>query len=416
MPLVVKGFPVLIVLAAVVGVVYFFRAYQRLGKPKKDYYILPYNILKEGVLKIIRGKGAMLFMVILFGVYLISVLFSEDKENTVQKIILKSCYLYFPLIFALTKWDKGKLIRVLDFFIYGCCLQVVISITDAFWASGFQFDVSEFTYVKLSYNLHPSYAALIITIGFIFNALRLLFIYRERKSISGNRWRILALFGFVCYIILLSSKAGILSILIAFSGLLIFSLIVLKSWKITLLTTLIASFVFFLFFFFLGGRAKERYVSMKNSVENRQGLSDKKNKRLNSSQIRLVLWENSWEAIQKSNFLGYGIGHGKNALQKNLQINNEEFVLSLSHNSHNQYFETALSIGVIGFLLLVLILICSAFGFGNFTWISMLLVFVVSVNLGVESMMEKQTGSIPIVWLLCLLTSARSIFKSVFKL
>ena len=118
MPLVVKGFPVLIVLAAVVGVVYFFRAYQRLGKPKKDYYILPYNILKEGVLKIIRGKGAMLFMVILFGVYLISVLFSEDKENTVQKIILKSCYLYFPLIFALTKWDKGKLIRVLDFFIY----------------------------------------------------------------------------------------------------------------------------------------------------------------------------------------------------------------------------------------------------------------------------------------------------------
>ena len=95
---------------------------------------------------------------------------------------------------------------------------------------------------------------------------------------------------------------------------------------------------------------------MKNSVENRQDSSYKKNKRLNSSQIRMVLWENSWEAIQKSNFLGYGIGDGKNALQKNLQINNEEFVLSLSHNAHNQYFETTLSIGAIGFLLLVLIL------------------------------------------------------------
>ena len=415
MPLVVKGFPLLIVVAAVAGMVYFFRAYQRLGKPKKDYYLLPYNLLKEGVFNLIRGKGAMLFMVILFLVYLVSVLFSEDKENTVQKIILKSCYLYFPLIFALTKWDRGKLMRVLDFFIYGCCLQVFISLVDAFWASGFQFDFSEFTYVNLSYNLHPSYAALIVTIGFIFNAVRLLFVYKETKSISGNRWRIFALLGFIGYIILLCSKAGILSFLISVSVLFVYTLYVLKSWRITLLATLITSVFFASFFYFLGGKATKRYASMKNSVENRQVLSFVKPKRLNSSQIRMVLWENSWEAIKKSQFLGYGIGDGKNALQENLQVNNEEFVLNLKHNAHNQYFETALSVGIVGFLLLLLILVFSAFGYGNFSWISLLLVFVVALNLGVESMMEKQTGSIPIVWLLCLLTSAKSIFSSVFK-
>ncbi len=415
MPLLVKGFPLLIVAASVAGIVYFFRAYQRLGKPKKDYYILPYNLFKEGLLNILRGKGAMLFMVILFGVYLISIFFSEDKENTVQKIILKSCYLYFPLIFTLTKWDREKLVRVLDFFIYGCCLQVIISLLDAFWTSDFQFDFSEFTYVNLSYNLHPSYAALIITVGFIFNVVRLLFLYKETKSISGNRWRIFSILGFVGYIILLSSKAGILSFLISLSVLFAYTLIVLKSWKITLLATLITSVFFVSFFYFLGGKAKTRYTSMKNSVENRQIISDKRPERLNSSQIRMVLWENSWEAIKSSKFLGYGVGDGQNALQDNLQKNNEEFVLNLKHNAHNQYFETTLSIGVIGFLLLILILIFSAFGYGNFSLISMLLVFVVALNLGVESMMEKQTGSIPIVWLLCLLTSAKSTFRSIFK-
>ena len=74
-----------------------------------------------------------------------------------------------------------------------------------------------------------------------------------------------------------------------------------------------------------------------------------------------------------------------------------------------------LSVGFVGLFLMFLILIFSALGYGNFSIISILLVFVIAVNFGVESMMEKQSGSIPIVWLLCFLTSGKSIFKSVFK-
>ena len=107
----------------------------------------------------------------------------------------------------------------------------------------------------------------------------------------------------------------------------VYSFVVLKSWKLSLLATLVA-FVFFVSFFFVfGGKTKQRYTALKNSVETRQELSVNKSKRLRSSQIRMVLWENSWQAIQKSSFLGYGIGNGKNALQENLRVNNEEFVL-----------------------------------------------------------------------------------------
>ena len=416
MPLVVRGFPILILLAAAVGVLYFFKAYQRLNKPKKEYYLLPYNLFKEGFLNIIRIRGAMLFMLILFSIYILSVLFSEDKENSISKIVLKSCYLYFPLIFALTKWDKEKFIRVIDFFIYGCCLQVLFSFFDAFWASGFQFNFSEFTYINLSYNLHPSYAALMINIGFIFTSVRLLFNYKETKKISSNLWRIVALIGFCIYIVLLASKAGVVSFFITAFVLIIYSLVVLKSWRNTLFIGLTSAALFYVVFTFFGGSASKRYASMVNSVENREQLTESKSKRLNSSQIRMVLWKNSWEAIEKSNFLGYGIGDGQSALQENLKMNQENFVFNLNHNAHNQYLETMLSVGLVGVILLLLILFFSAFGYGNFTIISMLLVFIVSLNLGVESMMERQTGSVPIVWLLCLLTSSKAISRSVFKI
>ena len=52
---------------------------------------------------------------------------------------------------------------------------------------------------------------------------------------------------------------------------------------------------------------------------------------------------------------------------------------------------------------------------GEFTTVYILLGVIIIVNLSVESMMEKQAGSIAIVWLLCLLVSAKDSFKTVFN-
>ena len=108
MPLIVKGFPIIIISVSFFGLAYLFIAYKKVGKSQKDYYLLPYNIIKDGFIKIFKEKNAMFFMLLLFIFDCLSVLYSEDLETAGDKIILKSCYLYFPLIFALTKWDKKK--------------------------------------------------------------------------------------------------------------------------------------------------------------------------------------------------------------------------------------------------------------------------------------------------------------------
>jgi hypothetical protein len=108
LPLVVKGFPIIIIFVSLIGILYFVMAYQKLGKPKKNYLLLPYNLLIEGFTNILKKKNAMFYMVILFFMYCVSIFYSDDLKTAGQKIILKSSYLYFPLIFALTKWDKKK--------------------------------------------------------------------------------------------------------------------------------------------------------------------------------------------------------------------------------------------------------------------------------------------------------------------
>ena len=68
---------------------------------------------------------------------------------------------------------------------------------------------------------------------------------------------------------------------------------------------------------------------------------------MTSSATRLVLWENSLIAIENSNYMGYGLGDGKQKLQDQLAKNGGN-LYDKNYNSHNQFLETTLSIGLIG--------------------------------------------------------------------
>lgn len=414
MPLVVKGFPVLIVISAIIGILYFFRAYQKLGKPKKDYYLLPYNLLKDGLIKIFKDKGVPMVMVILFLYFLVSLFYSEDTSNSYQKIILKSCYLYFPLIFALTKWDRKKLLRVLDFYIIGCFLQVIISLVDAFVDAGYKFDLAHFTYIELSYNLHPGYASLLLNFGIVFN---LSFLISKVKDTWINYYLRLPLtLLFAGFVLMLSSKIATISlgviIFVAFIAFLTKQKISLQKIGLSLVIISILGGVVYLNKSQFYDNTNELTKAIKVETENR---SRDKSASMRSTGIRMVLWESSISTFLKSPVIGFGIGDGKNELQKTLEYNEEVFVRSLDYNCHNQFMETGLMLGGIGVAVLVSLLFLSLWGFGGFSWWSSAIVFSIFASLMVESMMEKQTGSIPIVWMLCLLFSAKPIFKSIFS-
>ena len=417
MPLVVKGFPVLIIAAAIVGIVYYFRAYQKLGKPKKDYYYyLPYNLLKDGFISIFKKKGPPMFMVILFVIYLVSLFYSENSKVGAEEILLKSCYLYFPLIFTLTKWDKEKFERVLKFYIIGCVIHVLISYLDAFIQAGFSFTLFEFTYTRLSFNLHPSYSALLINIALIFVIVLILF--KDLKSLKKAFLirNIIFIMLFVPFILLLSSKSGIFSLLLIVLVTSVFVLFKLKNvrFKVVFFSTI--SFVILIAIFSGNKYAEQKFLEMEKTIVSSPKSPRIKTAAISSTKIRLVLWKNSFLAFKRSPLFGYGIGDGKDALQEQLKESEEEYVYKLKHNSHNQFLEIGLKIGFLGTLLFTVALCSIVFGFKDFNYFSFLIFLVLFFNLFVESMMEKQVGSILIVWLLCLLFSSKKIIRTTFSL
>ncbi|MDG1516605.1 MAG: O-antigen ligase family protein [Flavobacteriales bacterium] len=416
MPLVVKGFPVLIIATAIVGIVYYFRAYQKLGKPKKDYCFLPYNLLKDGFISIFKKKGAPMFMVILFVFYLVSFFYSENDEVGAEKILLKSCYLYFPLIFTLTKWDKEKLERVLNFYIIGCVIHVLISYLDAFIQAGFSFILFEFTYTRLSFNLHPSYSALLINIALIFVIAPFLLKPFESFKKPFLVKNVVFIMLFIPFILLLSSKSGIFSLLLIVIVTSVFVLFKLRNLKFKIVFFLTLGCLILTLFLSDNRVAKRKYLELERVIISSPKLPRNKAAVILSTQIRLVLWENSFLAFKRSPLFGYGIGDGKDALQKQLKESEEEFVFKLKHNSHNQFLEIGLKLGFFGVLLFLIALCSIAFGFKDFNYFSFLIFLVLFFNLFVESMMEKQVGSIFIVWLLCLLFSSKKIIRTTFSL
>lgn len=71
--------------------------------------------------------------------------------------------------------------------------------------------------------------------------------------------------------------------------------------------------------------------------------------------LRLRKWKNSINAISSSPLFGYGVGDGKDELLK--EYKRDKFYLGYykKYNSHNQFLQTGLYVGILGILILLLI-------------------------------------------------------------
>ena len=109
--------------------------------------------------------------------------------------------------------------------------------------------------------------------------------------------------------------------------------------------------------------------------------------------IRIRKWYNAANAIQESPFLGYGIGDFKEVLLN--QYIKDKFYLGYyeKFNSHNQYLDTSLAIGIFGLTILLFILFIGFYYSRN----NILLFFISNIyflSFFTESMFSRQWGII----------------------
>jgi O-antigen ligase len=321
-------------------------------------------------------KKLNIFFFILTGFYLlhaIGLIYSENLDSGLFNMEKKLTFFILPVLIVLSSPFYFKKKHYLLAFVAGTFLSSMICLLLGLVHGG----TDNFFYDKFSYFLHPSYFAMYI----IFSIHILWQFVSNDKSIKLS-WKlilysIMVYFAIIVY--LLSSKIGIISGII--------SLILILFREIKTQRKLSKKLIFPLFLimiFLLSGFFNYRF----------QVLSDNMQQTPNeNTHTRFLIWNEAKEIIEKNFIFGVGTGDTRDSLNTRYLLNGYTDSFKHKLNAHNQYLETFIALGLIGFLVLVSLLIGPIIYFRkNLDNLPVIFLFLIGFNLFFESMFERFWG------------------------
>jgi O-antigen ligase len=330
----------------------------------------------------------------LFILYIIGTFYSTQltgQSGALFDLEVKLSLLFFPLLFSTINFESFNAKfseKIFQAYITGCIISALLLVNAAIYRYFHSFDIREFYYSNLSMMHHPSYIAMYF--GFAIIILIHKLIMDNNLNAFKRTVIIMVIILFQGMIVLLSSKASIIGLALAYLLallLVIFSKFQKKINPAILITLLLASFIVMNL---LSPQTYSRFIEAGKVLET-QGNSTKQAD--NSSEIRILIWKSALEIIRLHPVFGVGTGDVKAALQTKYEEKNITMAHADHLNSHNQYLQTALAIGITGFIVLVgslFLPVIYTFRKRNFLYTIFILLF--SFNLLVESMLERQAG------------------------
>ena len=335
----------------------------------------------------------MLLLPALFLLLLVGVGWSENKETAWFDLEVKMTFMIVPLLFMYLKYQLHHFVLILRFFVLGtiaAVLYLLIRATIQFILTG---ELSSLMYYQLGGNIHPAYLSYYVNTAIIFIFLD----YRGRQlSIFPKGWQYIASVAlFSVFSVLLMSKNGIIT-----TGLLgLFFLIHLWRkgyWKWVSLAVL--------------GMGVSFGVLYKKSVYVQDRLDDlifgfaegSTDKWLESSTMRMVIWENGLVVYKDSPLIGHGTGDVKDVLFKQYQADNAQRLVDLNLNAHNQFLQTGIAVGIVGVGLLAVALFIPLVKVRRNMAFCALFSLITFIFFMTESVLETQTGVLGFVFFLTL--------------
>lgn len=318
-----------------------------------------------------------------------------NVKDPFSAIEVKLSFLFFPFLFFLFQMRGDVSKRIIMAFVSGCMFAGALCLGRAFFyfING---DSSHFYYSGFSFFMHSSYFAMYLNLAFIFVAL---FYF---KWFKGNQFYklfsifLMALFS-LC-IILLSSKIGIISLFVLVPLVLILEYkknIKFKHYLAGFACVILMSLFVYLFVPQVFNRLRSVTVVANKTIDKTS---------TESSSVRMLIWRECVE-LTKENFLtGVGVSRADEKLYKTYEENGLTGAYEKKLNAHNQFFQTIIGLGVVGFLVLFYLtvgVVLHAIRLKN----NVLLFFglLVTLNFLVESMLQTSAGNVFYVFFLCFL-------------
>ncbi len=331
----------------------------------------------------------------LFWTYLLSMLYTANQSEGWMKIETSLSLILFPLLFF-TSFDKKTTIpeRAIRWFVYGCIAATVTcylyslfyylfpEVVIANKWSDYDYKLYFFWKERLSPFLHTTYLSMYLNTAILFLTFRAV-----HPSISKTG-RLLLISLFSITILLLSSRAGLITLALLWA-ILIFRMLVYE--KQFLPAGLIIALIIAVFsgLFFLSEQFHLRVSSMFGVFTG----TDKENTAIQKSLIRLKIWPAAYETGIKQLPWGAGIGDANDKLQETYVENGMIQDMERMLNAHNQFLQTFIAAGIPGLLALLLLLLLPVYhSVKNKDWLALTFISILTINFLFESMFQTQAG------------------------
>ncbi len=320
--------------------------------------------------------------------HLFGLTYTDYLATAYQNLERKLSLLIFPLIlFSTPPITTAQLKRLLLGFLLACLIGSLTCLASAGMLYA-DTGINTFYYESLSKHLgfHPSYYAMYMAFAlFILCA----YLVKDWSRLSlGLRSTAFLVGGYLLiFILMLSARMEILAAFLLFPC--AFLIFMVKQKKFLLgLAFMTAGLVTISAIAWTIPNTKMRIQVALNGLFNAAQTQ-------NEPDIRLQIWESAIEAIAEKPILGQGTTGGFPKMMEQYQLKHITIAAEKALNTHNQYLETALSLGLFGlfFLLVMLFLpLVMAWRQDQFIYVFLLAFFALAIL--TENMLERQQGII----------------------
>lgn len=341
-------------------------------------------------------------IVALYLVFAIGTFFTHNPGIAGGILSKKLSLLVFPLIFALQKKETFQLKPFVLAFIAG--LLVVLTLG---FIHSYQFYLEteylngSFTSSVFSYIHHPTYLAVLLTMSIFF------FRIGVKAGWKGfNTWTTLFWIAFLCFIqFIIFSFAGVL-FHFAVLAYLTLSYLKKKLPGIAFLIVLaaIAALPFGAYFGVTRVRneVNNTLTDLKIYLSDPEHIYEQAKIAPHGNNIRILMWTTSFQQFSEHP-MGTGTGNFDEVMGGRLREKGLDEIAKVEYNSHNQFLQLAVEVGIFGLLCLMMILVLlfrMGIRYKNelLIWIGLNFVF----NAFFESMLQQQSGIVFYILSICI--------------
>jgi O-antigen ligase len=356
-----------------------------------------FDNVKQGFKNVFSNKWSYVLLAF-FLIHALGYFFSINKSAALNAIEIKLGFFAFPILVFASRFNEVQIKKIVISFVSGCILATMLCLFRAFYLYFFE-DVNAFFYSDFNYFLHPSYFAMYL----VFAQLIVMLFYPTWLShlaylnIKIGFISLLLLFAtFLC-----SSKMGLITAFILIPTAL-FVILYINGYKKLIVGALIVFVLgLFLSYKFLPQPFERIKVAFKVTASAEK--IDKTD--AESTAVRILIWKESVKLIKENFIFGTTPGDSHDKLIEAYEKEGLTGALIKKLNAHNQFLQTFIGTGLLGFILLLLMTLGSLiYGLFKKNYILSLFSILMILNFLVESMLQAQAGFIFFVFFFCILT------------